>query len=281
MAGNFWKSSHCNQWIWDHQQLEIDRHVDVDACGGMTNYVKIMSQFANLIQSIGEQLKVRQQVIATATIYFKRFYSKYGLKSCDPLLLAPTCLFLASKVEEFGVISHTRLVTTMSSLLKIKYQPLFQCEYTYRTGQVQECEFFLLELMDCCLIVYHPYRPLLQFIEDFGHKDRVLPLAWRICNDMLRTDIPLLYPPHMQALAALYMSASSCDIDSRQWFVDTTVSMDKIVDIVNTLLAYYHTMKGVSEKSKDMRELYVKLPKAKLDPTPQTMPTQGARSSHR
>ena len=32
-----------------------------------------------VIQSLGEQIKVRQQVIATSTIYFKRFYARYVL----------------------------------------------------------------------------------------------------------------------------------------------------------------------------------------------------------
>ncbi len=95
-----------------------------------------------VIQALGEHLKLRQQVIATATVYFKRFYarwagrclgysllflcknvylssrlmalfkytcmkvkesswlvSRYSLKSIDPVLMAPTCVFLASKVE--------------------------------------------------------------------------------------------------------------------------------------------------------------------------------------
>lgn len=52
-----------------------------------------------VIQTLGENLRLRQQVIASATIYFRRFYSKYSLKSIDPFLLAPTCLFLATKVE--------------------------------------------------------------------------------------------------------------------------------------------------------------------------------------
>ena len=30
-----------------------------------------------VIQALGEQLKVRQQVIATATVYFKRFYARW------------------------------------------------------------------------------------------------------------------------------------------------------------------------------------------------------------
>ena len=52
-----------------------------------------------MIQTLGELCKVRQQVIATATIYFKRFYARNSLKNIDPLLMAPTCVFLASKVE--------------------------------------------------------------------------------------------------------------------------------------------------------------------------------------
>merc|ERR1712018_217128 len=96
--------------MWDFEDLQISRRNDINALGGLQSYHKMLSVFINLIQATGETLKVRQQVIATATIYFKRFYSKYSFKTCDPLLMAPTVLFLASKVEEFGVISHTRLL---------------------------------------------------------------------------------------------------------------------------------------------------------------------------
>jgi len=72
------------------------------------------------MQVLGEQLKLRQQVIATAIVYFKRFYSRNSMKCVDPLLLAPTAVFLASKVEEFGVISNSRLVTTCHQVLKLK-----------------------------------------------------------------------------------------------------------------------------------------------------------------
>lgn len=69
MAGNFWTSSHCKQWIWDPQELEINRRTDVMALGSQANYQKLMTLYINLIQEIGEKLKIRQQVIATATIY--------------------------------------------------------------------------------------------------------------------------------------------------------------------------------------------------------------------
>ena len=39
------------------------------------------------------------QVIASATVFFKRFYAMNTLNCVDPLLLAPTCVFLSSKVH--------------------------------------------------------------------------------------------------------------------------------------------------------------------------------------
>ena len=75
-----------------------------------------------VIQALGEQLKVKQQVIATAIVYFRRFYVRNSLKCIDPLLLAPTCLFLASKVEEFGVISNNRLISTCQQVGKCNHK---------------------------------------------------------------------------------------------------------------------------------------------------------------
>lgn len=33
-----------------------------------------------------------------------------------------------------------------------------------KVSNLEEAEYILLEVMDCCLIVYQPYRPLLQII---------------------------------------------------------------------------------------------------------------------
>lgn len=115
---------------------------------------------------MGEQLKVKQQVISTAIVYFKRFYLRNSLKSIDPLLMCPTCVLLASKVEEFGIISNSRLITTCQNVIKNKFLYAYPQEFPYRFNHVLECEFYLLELMDCCLILYHPYRPLVQYMQD-------------------------------------------------------------------------------------------------------------------
>lgn len=75
MAGNFWQSSHYQQWILDKQDLIRERQIDL-AILTEDEYSKLFIFFSNLLQILGEQLKLRQQVIATATVYFKRFYAR-------------------------------------------------------------------------------------------------------------------------------------------------------------------------------------------------------------
>uniref|UniRef100_H2YLX5 Cyclin-C n=1 Tax=Ciona savignyi TaxID=51511 RepID=H2YLX5_CIOSA len=264
MAGNFWQSSHCKQWILTKEFLLRERNGDLQVMGEV-DYQKLMMFFANVIQSIGEHLKLRQQVIATATVFFKRFYSKHSLRSCDPLLLAPTCIFLASKVEEYGVISNSRLISVVSAVIKNKYSYAFPSEFNYRIHHVWECEFYLLELMDCCLVIYHPYRPLVQYVNDLGLADNLLPIAWRIVNDSYRTDVNLLYPPFQIALACLHMACvvQNQEAVTYQWFADLNVEMDKIIEITNTILKLYDLWKGFDEKG-EIGGLLKKMPKASL-----------------
>ncbi|VDP22976.1 unnamed protein product [Onchocerca flexuosa] len=169
-------------------------------------YTKLMIFFCNFIHAIGmdsqQPHKTRMQVIATACVYFRRFYARRSLKDIDPFLLAPTSLFLASKVEEHGMMSHNKLIQATNNALK--RWPFIQQDLMIRVQHIQEAEFFLLEILDCCLIVYHPYRPLNQLIAEMGreHKDldTISSYAWKICNDCTRTDLSLMYPPHQIAI---------------------------------------------------------------------------------
>lgn len=265
MAGNFWHSSHYQQWLLDRQDLIRERHSDLSV---MTDegYQKLMIFFASFIQSIGESLKVKQQVVATAIVYFKRFYVRNSLKCVDPLLLAPTCLFLASKVEEFGVISNSRLITTCAAVVKNKFSHAYPQDFPYRIDKVLECEFFLLEMMDCCLILYHPYRPLIQYVQDWPHKDLVLPVAWNVINDSYRTDICLLYPPHQIAIACLHIACVITEKDQyKTWFAELNTDFDKILEITNHILTLYELWKNFDEK-REIPHLLAQMPKPVIEP---------------
>lgn len=265
MAGNFWQSSHHQQWLLDKQDLIRERRHDLSILTE-EEYQKIFIFFSSVIQTLGEHLKLRQQVIATATVYFKRFYARNSLKCIDPLLLAPTCLFLASKVEEFGVISNSRLTSTCQAVIKGKFGYAYSQEFPYRTNHILECEFYLLENLDCCLIVYQPYRPLLQMVADMGHEEQLLTLAWRIVNDSLRTDVCLLYPPYQIAIGCLQIACVILQKDHKAWFAELCVDIEKIQEIARYIINLFELWKTYDEK-KEIQGLLAKMPKPKSAPT--------------
>ena len=271
MCGNFWKSSHYQQWILDGQELELHRRRDLQMVT-LEELQKTHIFLANYIKVLGETLKMRQQVIATATMYFKRFYSKHSLSDVDPMLMCPACVYLASKVEECGVISSVKMMNALRTVAKKEYAYILS-DMPYGMGPILECEFFLLEVLDCCLIVYHPYRCLTQYISDIGQESTLLATAWKIVNDSYRSDLCLLQPPYLIALAAIHMAAVIQKKDIRPWFAELNVDMNKILEITKTMLVLYDLWKKFEEK-KEMPDIWAKIPKPKLtkskDQTPAT-----------
>ena len=103
--------------------------------------------------------------------------------------------------------------------------------FKYTQEDIVECEFYLLEELDCYLIVYHPYRPLIQFAQDAQVPEAVLSTAWFIVNDTYRTDLCLLYPPYLIALASFYMACVKLEgkiKDTKQWFAELSVNMGEV-----------------------------------------------------
>lgn len=56
--------------------------------------------YVSYLMALGRCARVRQRAINTAALLFRRFYRERQLTSHDPLLLVPTMLMMASKMEE-------------------------------------------------------------------------------------------------------------------------------------------------------------------------------------
>jgi len=72
---------------------------------------------------------LRQVPIATATIYFKRFYLKNAYCETNPYLVLAACLLVAAKVEETpvhikSVVSEAKAVFTGTSPFQSKEEVL-------------------------------------------------------------------------------------------------------------------------------------------------------------
>jgi cyclin C len=279
MAGNFWQSSHYQEWLLDKQEIELGRQRDLAALKSPEDLHKVHIFFANFIQCLGgDYLRLRQQVISTAIVYYQRFYSRHSLGDIDPLLLCPTCLHLASKVEECGTMPPNQLVMKCKLIVWQKYQNILRPEYPYRTNHILECEFLLLEMLDCCLIVYHPYRPLTQYVSDLGLQDSILPTAWRIVNDTYRCDVSLMYPPYLIALTCIHMAAVVTKKDVKGWFSELSVDMEKILEITTQILDLYKLWKKYDE-AKEVPDLLTRIPKPKFVKSPSPTEALKAKST--
>ena len=68
-----------------------------------------------VIAKLGKKLSLRQRVIATATVFFRRFYLKSSYCETDPFMVITACCYVAAKAEESPV--HIKNVVTEARLL--------------------------------------------------------------------------------------------------------------------------------------------------------------------
>ncbi|KPM09885.1 hypothetical protein QR98_0084310 [Sarcoptes scabiei] len=99
--------------------------------------------------------------------------------------------------------------------------------------------------MDCCLVLYHPYRPLLQFLQDWTSKESILSTAWNVK-------------------------------DHKHWFAELNTDLDKVLEISKFLLNLYEMWNNFDEK-KEISELLLKMPKPKTQPS--RPPSQGTNEN--
>eukprot|EP00124_Ichthyophonus_hoferi_P000673 Ihof_evm2s27 gene=Ihof_evmTU2s27 len=249
MAGNFWVSSHCNHWLLDKHEAELTKH-------DIKNYISdkelnTMKIFvADFTQQVGQRLKLRQQIVATAILYLRRFYSKNSYSSCEIPLLVITALYLASKVEENGNVQVRNFIQPTVSMLKKEFAEVYH-DHTLSIDQshIIEVEFYLLEELDCYTIVFNPYRDLIAYGQHGRFNKEAVTDAWYFLNDSYRTDLCIQYPPHLIALAALYMTTIIQDYDKRldnqrkaetkAWFADLNVDLQQILDICKSMFEMY------------------------------------------
>ncbi|KAK9314832.1 cyclin-like protein [Lipomyces starkeyi] len=273
MAANYWLSSQNRHWRFSRQQLETIRLETESETRfsrpelGDPRHLRIY--FHGLIQSLGRHLSVRQQALATSEIYLARFYVRTSVQETNPYLIIATCVYVACKMEECP--QHIRSVVSEAKSL----WPDF---ITHDPTKLAECEFYLIEELDSYLIVHHPYRSLIQLSKalgasgvNVGLSSDEMQTAWSVINDSYITDLPLLYPPHVIALTAIYMSvvlrpppvAAQAERSKTRlqkimdWFAGCGIDLEAVVDCAQEMISLYDMWESYSEKT--CRELIARV----------------------
>jgi cyclin-C len=157
---------------------------------------------------------IRQQAIATAQVYLRRFYTKVEIRRTNPYLMLATSLYLACKMEECphhirGVVSEAKNMWPgfTSALTRCCLMAYHDIDFIVAdVSKLGECEFFLISEMNSQLIVHHPYRTLQDLQSPLNMAQEDVTLAWSVINDSYLTDIPLIFPPHIMAVTAIFLA---------------------------------------------------------------------------
>ncbi|KAK0589123.1 hypothetical protein LWI29_009961 [Acer saccharum] len=230
MAANFWTSSHHKQ-LMDQDEVDVVQPLDRDKGITLEDFKLIKMQMSNYISRLAQYVKVRQRVVATAVTYMRRFYTRKSMTEYDPHLVAPTCLYLASKAEES---------TVQARLLVFYIKKIYSDEkYRYEVKDILEMEMKILEALNYYLVVFHPYRSLVQFLKDAGMNDiSMTHLSWGLVNDTYKMDLILVYPPHLIALACIYIASVYREKDNTAWFEELRVDMNVVKTISMEILDF-------------------------------------------
>ena len=123
---------------------------------------------------LGKRLTLRQRVIATATVFFRRFYVKNLYCETDPFIVIAACCYVAAKAEESpvhikNVVSESRLMfsrtcapSCFDHLISITCveEGYGVKNFPSDNSKLAEMEFYLVSDLGCDLVVFHPYRTL-------------------------------------------------------------------------------------------------------------------------
>ncbi|KAA8895076.1 cyclin-like protein [Sphaerosporella brunnea] len=209
MAANYWSSSQRLHWQMSREKLaEIRHNLDAQDEKAVQAYplpsYRQLSIFFNsrtacpsqLIR-LGRRMQVRQQALATAQLYVRRFYTKVPIRDTNPFLVMATCLYLALKMEECP--QHIRIVVSEARSCFSDIMPAYP-------EKLAECEFYVISELNSYLIVHHPYRTLQELTPILNLTSEDNSTSWQVINDSCVTDLPLIYPPHIIALTAIFLS---------------------------------------------------------------------------
>ncbi|KAH9810498.1 RNA polymerase II holoenzyme cyclin-like subunit [Teratosphaeria destructans] len=203
MAANYYDSTQAKYWTFS--KLELTSVRQSIASSNPQHHQKyplpdrrhVSIYIQSQLQKLARRLNLRQQALATAQIYIKRFYLRVEIRKTNPYLIMATACYLACKMEETP--QHIRLMLGEAAR---QWPELNVAE----TSKIGECEFAMISTLQSRLICHHPYRSLQELQGIFGLGTEESQLAHSIINDSFNTDLPLIHPPHIIAIAAIFLA---------------------------------------------------------------------------
>ncbi|KAF2198899.1 C/H/G cyclin [Delitschia confertaspora ATCC 74209] len=289
MAASYWDSTQKKFWTFTKPQLQLVRQKLEESDRNIVSLYPLPDRrylsiyFYHQLSKMARPLGIRQQALATAQVYVRRFYTRVEIRRTNPALLLATALYVACKMEECP--QHIRMI------LGEARHCWADTSFTDVTI-IGECEFTLISELDSQLIVHHPYRSLTELQNQFQLTQEENSLAWSIINDHYLTDLPLLHAPHVIAITAMFlavvlkptqggMQGSAAGLTAAMqtlgnarnatggahirvqklvdWLAESQVDIEAVVECTQELISLYEVWESYSDKAcKDQIAKFVK-----------------------
>ncbi|KAG7701209.1 hypothetical protein KL915_000240 [Ogataea haglerorum] len=271
MSANYWTSSQRNKWQFSRKGLRDARSsvtkMEIQLYGNesiMKYDINMRIYLHQLIIKLGRKLNLRQIILSTAEVYLTRFFVRVSIREINIYLLVTTCIYIACKMEESP--QHIRTILSEARNCWPEFIP-------NDLTKLAEFEFYLIEELDCYMVVHHPYNSILEMVNvlkngDMASRLEVLPeelqTCWSIVNDSYITDLHLLFPPHVIATGTLYLTLvlgadvrkSMNNISKTQnprigafvnFLAASNIDLDEVIETIQELLTLYDAWNSYDE----------------------------------
>ncbi|CAB1101714.1 unnamed protein product [Ectocarpus sp. CCAP 1310/34] len=206
------------------------------------------------IKAAGKELELPVDAVATALVFFHKFFMLHSFQKHERFFVGSACLFLAAKVEE----SSKRVEQVMSKSWKVwngGRDPPSENEKSFKRlrEKILIAERCVLHTLGFQLTVEHPYSVVMSLLKKLftmgkgadGGKgaDKALnrqlsQAATSFVNDSLLTTLCLQYRPKQVAAAVVYLSYLYMGLPR----VDTTLleaDVTVVANICDIILSLY------------------------------------------
>jgi len=223
------------------------------------------------LQEAGMKLGLPQLTIATAIVFFHRFYATRKFSEYDRHIIATTCLFLAGKVEETpkklrDIIGITEQLRYKDSVPPRKSLDFESTEFWQLRDKILTHELIVLQTIAFDMTIEHPYKYLLMYVKQIHGNRNLAQVAWNFVNDSLRTTLCLQFKPQLIASAAIYLASKFLKYQlpegPKPWWEVFNAKIEDLEEISNQILDLYESPGSLSQSAnaESKQELRDKFP---------------------
>ena len=199
-----------SKWVWNEEFYASRTPSRKD---GISLSVENRSRAKTVlfIEELGLELQCNRIVVATACVFFHRFFCLQSFKQHNRFVIGATSLFLASKVEE-DFLKVKNIVTMWMGLRRRRGEEVAENETKEVTNKILLAERILLQTLCFDMQIVHPFSPLIEMMKnlkayiDPERRVELRQAAISFINDSMRSPLCLCYEPKVIAIAAFYLA---------------------------------------------------------------------------